>query len=102
MSSTNVNETVENDEHSSKFDTKDFNLAAFLWTIPGAALINCRKTQDDRTKKTILYFEFDLPISEIERHTLIINFFNKNCSVEPLTFISMQSKLKDLIHSQRI
>lgn len=97
------------DQVWSSYTTKDFNQAAFLWCFkkPGgcgvyrAEMIKSTPVLEGG-KKTILYFEFKLPLTQDEVAQLIISYLNANCLVEPREFASAQGRLKDIIHAQRI
>lgn len=92
-------------ENSSIYTTKDLNLAAFLW---------CFKVDGKHTNmeghnscvpegggKPVLYFKFKVPLAAAEMSQLVMSYLNGDCSVEPTKFAECQSKLKDIIYSQR-
>ena len=94
----------ENMEISSSYTTKDFNLAAFLWTYKKEG----KKTELEKyvpsqegPTKVVLYFTFTLPMSAEDGQKLAMSYFNGDCLVEPRDFAGAQGRLKDLIHSQK-
>ncbi len=96
-------ETIVETIIESKYCTKDFNLAAFLWSYKynaGAAeLLSTTPTPEG--KRVVLYFQFILPLTQEDTESLMLQYLNGNCIVEPLAFIECQGKLKDIIHTRR-
>jgi len=93
-----------NMEIPSSFTTKDFNLAAFLWSFKKddkKAQLSKYDTIQEGNSKAVLYFTFLLPATKEEVNTLVMSYYNGACQVEPKEFTSAQGRLKDLIHSQR-
>ena len=93
-----------NMEISSSYTTKDFNLAAFLWSYQKegrhAELEKSRPTQEGKDK-VVLYFTFKLPLGAKETDQLVMDYYNGKCMVEPCEFAKYQGRLKDLIYSQK-
>lgn len=83
--------------------TKDFNLSAFLWTYQkdGVRTSLEKTTTVKEGVKPIIFFEFRLPLDEVDTGKLVFDYLNGKCLVEPQSFAEAQAKLKDLIHRQR-
>jgi len=79
----------------SSFRTKDLNQAAFIWCQPGAKL---KKLVGSQGRGTTVHFIFEIPVTEEDLVTLIMNYANKDTKVEPQEFCSKQSNLRDLLH----
>lgn len=90
----------------SSFTTKDFNLAAFLWSYKypsGAAELDATTpTPEGDNRRVVLYFKFKIPLTKEQTESLVMQYLNGSCVVEPLAFINCQGKLKDIIHSRRV
>ncbi len=88
----------------SPYTTKDFNLAAFLWSYKKgdkhAELEKSVPSQEGPTK-VVLYFTFKVPLNMQDTEKLVMDYFNGKCLVEPCEFVKYQGRLKDIIHSQR-
>jgi len=86
-------------EKKKKFqvEMKDLNMAAFVWSQDGSELYELR---EDRNKSSIVYFRFEVAMSEEEYRDLVLRYANGNTLVDPLRFQQNQAKLKDLIHSR--
>ena len=79
-----------------KFRTKDLNQAAFIWSQDGGRLIELAP-HDERAQT--FFFEFELPITEVELRKLIFNYVNGDTLVDPVKFSNCQSQLRDMLHS---
>ena len=87
----------------SSYCTKDFNLAAFLWSYKypkGVAELHST-TPTQEGKRVVLYFQFTLPLIQADAEILVLQYLNGSCVVEPLAFTGCQGKLKDIIHTRR-
>lgn len=77
------------------FRTKDLNQAAFVWCQPGAELLRLDGASE---QGTTIWFVLTLPVSEEELRTLIYDYANRKCRVEPQQFVAQQNNLRDLLH----
>ena len=74
-------------EVKDKFETSDFYLAVYFKS-KGNKLIDTR--QMPKTNKVIFSFEYDSQDLETKK------FYNKECSMEPVAFISAIRELKGM------
>jgi hypothetical protein len=88
---------VDGVKERNEYVTKDFNLAAFLWAQTD---VQMKKHHPGVGNSRELFFTFVLPLTTGEIDTLVNEYMNEACFVEPRSFCDAQSKLRQLIHSQ--
>lgn len=78
------------------YRTKDLNMAAFIWSQPGANLVKLQGKSSKGIKSNTIFFVFEIPINDLAK--LIFDYTNRKTLVEPLEFCTRQTSLRDLLH----
>jgi len=79
-----------------RHQTKDINVAAFLWTCPGVDLVD---VVGKSKTSTTMYFVLELPMDTCDLGKLLFEYANGKTRVDPLAFCGRQNQLRDLLHS---
>lgn len=89
-------------EETTIFKTQDLNQAAFMWAQPGVKLLTLEKKEDSRNNSRPTFkFVLELPCPKEVLNTLIMDYQNEKCSVEPNTFVKKQNHLRDQLRALR-
>ena len=76
-----------------KFETKCINQAAWLWCYDEVELLELVNETD---RPSVILFVFSVEMSSAALSALIFKYANEKSSVEPVSFVNNQNKLRDL------
>jgi hypothetical protein len=86
---------MSSEQKSVEYETKDIRFAAFLWCVPGVVL----QENGVRRSGNTVYWKFTIPGDAENLKSLTVKYYNKQMTVEPLTFCEKTEYLRNLMFS---